>query len=158
LNIVTKNGSLWGTDQQKAILYGNLLHLIMSKIETISDLDSASEFLRTLNAVNSEKCEELIRDAKRIVEHPELSKYFSNDIEVYNEKEIITSNGEFVRPDRLVIKDERLTVIDYKTGSSDKKHNDQINFYANVLKEMNFQIEKKLLIYTNEDLKIVEVM
>ena len=45
-----------------------------------------------------------------------------------------------------------------KTGSSDKKHKDQINYYSNVLKEMDFQIEKKLLIYTNKDLKIVEVI
>jgi CRISPR/Cas system-associated exonuclease Cas4 (RecB family) len=50
-----------------------------------------------------------------------------------------------------------VTIIDYKTGSESQKHQQQIKNYARVLKQMNFKVAKRLLIYINDNIDIVEV-
>ena len=92
-----------------------------------------------------------------VVDHPELQQYFSEDIISYNEREVISEEGELLRPDRIIINDNRVSIIDYKTGSEDLKHHRQINSYARVFEAMDYTVEKKLLVYINDDLHITYV-
>jgi len=62
-----------------------------------------------------------------------------------------------VIPDRLVIKDNKVIIIDYKTGKPDKKYHDQISNYAKTLENLNYLIEKKLLVYINSEISVEEV-
>ena len=56
-----------------------------------------------------------------------LAPYFSSDIEVYNEREIMTSSGKIIIPDRFVVfKDSTAVIIDYKTGDSYDKYEAQL--------------------------------
>lgn len=63
----------------------------------------------------------------------------------------------FFRPDRLVLKDRIAVIIDYKTGLENKGYEAQINDYAQVLEEMGLIIDKKLIVYTNDTIKVLEV-
>ena len=156
LKIITNRGLLWDTDQEKAIEYGNIIHQIMSKIYTKNDIKMAlqRELDKTQSTINFEELEQTIN---QIVNNKILSKYFSEEYKIYNEKEIITKDGHFLRPDRLAIKNNHVVIIDYKTGQEDINYKNQLDRYASVLKEMNYTIEKKLIVYTNTDIKIVEV-
>ena len=107
-----------------------------------------------IKALESESLKQIVLS---IINHKMLSAYFSTDYLIYNEKDIITKEGHFFRPDRLVVKGNKAVIIDYKTGIENKKYEAQINDYANVLKEMNYTIEKKLIVYTNDTIKILEV-
>ena len=157
LNIITKNGQLWETEQQEAILYGNLLHIVMSKIETKKDIEEAIDAIVSEGLINNDDVKKIHSIVESIIHHKKLSKYYSDEYIIHNEKEIITENGEFLRPDRLAIKNDKVIVIDYKTGAESTLHKNQINRYASVLEDMNYSIDKKLLIYTNSDLNIIEV-
>ena len=50
-----------------------------------------------------------------------------------------------------------VTVIDYKTGSASSEHHQQLLKYERVLKSMGFKVDKKLLIYMNTEVDVVEV-
>jgi RecB family exonuclease len=50
-----------------------------------------------------------------------------------------------------------VTIIDYKTGSPDKKHVQQLQTYRDALESMDFTVLKKILIYLNEPIEIKEV-
>lgn len=157
LKVITKSGVLWETEQEKAIEYGNLVHLVMSKIKTKADIESALRFVVSDGYIKASDVDDLKQIVLSIIGNKELSEYFSEDYEIYNEKEIITSQGQFLRPDCLAIKDNQVTIIDYKTGGESKSYDAQLESYANVLKQMNFKIEKKLIVYTNDTIKISEV-
>ena len=70
---------------------------------------------------------------------------------VFNEKEIISPSG-IIRPDRINIHpDNSITLLDYKTGSENPAHNQQINGYAAVLQDMGYTIKEKLLVYVQKE-------
>ncbi len=71
---------------------------------------------------------------------------------IKNERDIITKNGSTLRPDRVVIKENKATIIDYKTGKRDIRYKDQIDSYADALEEMGYAIENKIIIYINEEI------
>ena len=157
ISIVTKSGYLWDTAQAKAIEKGNLLHLILSKIKTKNDIEAAFEDFVVNGTLSIEQVTELKNTLQSIVEHPDLKNYFSPEYKIRNEQEIISANGEISRPDRLVFLDEKnVVLIDYKTGAESSQHVLQLDDYAQSLNEMGYDVAKKILIYTNEEITIKE--
>ena len=105
--------------------------------------------------ISSAQSDGLSSTLDSIVNHPSLAPYFSSNLEVYNEKEIMTSNGTIIIPDRLVIfKDSSAVIIDYKTGDYYSKHEDQLENYSKIVKEMGYQVTKKILVYINASLLV----
>ena len=47
-------------------------------------------------------------------------------------------------------------IIDYKSGKEKPKHIDQLESYESVLKIMNLNVTKKILIYINDSIAIKE--
>jgi CRISPR/Cas system-associated exonuclease Cas4 (RecB family) len=158
LSIITKSGLLWDTQQEQAIEKGNLIHLILSKIKTEDDIEFAFEELISSGDLNTQNLESTKRAVKELIHHPELTRYFNTTSKVYNERDIITETGELLRPDRLNIDAQNnVVIIDYKTGEKQAHHKSQINAYQTVLEAMNLTITKKLLIYINESIEVIEV-
>ncbi|NNC49179.1 MAG: UvrD-helicase domain-containing protein [Flaviramulus sp.] len=158
ISVVTKSGYLWDTNQQEAIEKGNLLHNIMSKINTKNDIDNAiNDFIKS-SLVNVEQSTALKQLVYKIVEHPKLLRYYSANNSIYNERDIITKTGIVLRPDRVVVNSENeAVIIDYKTGIEDKKHEQQLQLYQDVLEDMKIDVKKKILIYLNDDILVKDI-
>jgi ATP-dependent exoDNAse (exonuclease V) beta subunit len=158
LSIITKAGLLWDTTQEQAIERGNLVHLILSKINTIEDVNFAFGDLITSGDIKKESSEELKALVLKVIEHPKLKLYFQDDFKIYNERDIITNTGQILRPDRLNInsKNEAI-IIDYKTGEKKQYHNSQLNDYELVLRHMNFSVAHKILVYINDTIDVIEI-
>ncbi|WP_179317242.1 UvrD-helicase domain-containing protein [Winogradskyella undariae] len=158
LNIVTKSGLLWDTEQEAAIERGNLVHLILSKIKTIEDIDSAFNELLISGDITTKNTDELKTLVLSVMEHVKLSKYFQNDFQIYNERDIIPLSGKILRPDRLNINfNNEVTIIDYKTGEQKSSHAAQLNDYESVLNDMNLKVTHKILVYLNDTIEVIEV-
>ncbi|MCK0123309.1 UvrD-helicase domain-containing protein [Gelidibacter sp. F2691] len=157
LKIVTNAGYLWDTEQEAAIEKGNLVHLIMSKIEYDHDLDLVFETLENNGGINQQQSTELRSIVNTLVQHQKLNAYFKPELKVYNEKDILASGGLILRPDRIVVNENReAVIIDYKTGAAHLNHHNQLKEYAAILEEMGFSVAKKILVYINEDIQIKE--
>ena len=157
LNILTNAGYLWDTAQESAMERGNLVHQIMSFIKTEADVDFALEHYKDLGMVNAEQLIELRHIINRIIHHDELKSYYKSDLTIYNERDIMSKYGKILRPDRVVINaTNQATIIDYKTGMKDAKHQEQLFDYQYVLEEMNFEVIRKILIYINDDIVVKE--
>jgi len=157
LSVLTKAGYLWDTDQKEAIEKGNLMHLILSKILYRRDVDFVFQDFISEGVLNKEQEKELKPLLINLVTTSELAVYFEEDYEVYNERSILSKNGNLLIPDRIVFKGKEATIIDYKTGVFDRKHEEQVNRYALMLQEMNYEINKKLLVYLDSEITIREV-
>ena len=157
LAILTKAGFLWDSEQGGAIEKGNLIHLILSKIIYKADVHVVFKELISHGTIAVEQ-EELLKPVLiNLIEKSEMAIYFEDDLEVFNERAILTKGGKTLIPDRIVFKGNKVTVIDYKTGSFDLKHEVQVNTYASVLSDMGYEVEKKLLVYLDDKIKIREV-
>ncbi|WP_225036051.1 UvrD-helicase domain-containing protein [Winogradskyella sp. SM1960] len=158
LSIVTKSGLLWDTEQEAAIERGNLVHLILSKIETIEDVDFAFNELLLSGDVTTDQSEVLKSLVLEVLNHPKLATYFQEGFKIYNERDIITSSGQIMRPDRLNINSKNEAIlIDYKTGDAKESHASQLNNYEAVLNEMNLNVIHKILVYINDAVEVLEV-
>jgi len=158
INIITKSGYLWNTSQKRAIERGNLVHDIMSQIKTKDDINFAFNTLISSGAINEEQVLELKPIVENIIHHPLLAYLFNTDVTVFNEREVITSQGDILRPDRVVVNSKNEAVIvDYKTGNASNSHTEQIKKYGKALSEMTFKVNKRILIYINDSIDIKEV-
>ncbi len=155
IKVVTKSGLLWDTTQQDAIEKGNLIHSIMSKINTKDDINFVvSEYINA-SSINKEQASILKGIANEIVNHPQLKDYYASNFTIYNERDIITKEGIILRPDRVVVNsNNEAIIIDYKTGLEDKKHHQQLQTYQDVLEDMSLKVIRKILVYINDDIQI----
>jgi len=157
LKIITNSGYLWDTEQEKAIEKGNLVHNIMAKIKTKADSDMALNSFLDSGKINSTQFAELQPIIESIINHKILAPYFEEALHIHNEKDIITKNGLILRPDRVVVnKNNETVIIDYKTGSENTKHEQQLLDYQYILEEMDFKVVKKILVYINDGIEIKE--
>ncbi|WP_397302746.1 UvrD-helicase domain-containing protein [Nonlabens ulvanivorans] len=146
----TRRGMLWASGVQEAINKGNLLHDYMSQIESIEDLPAVVLKIQNDDYISSQVKSELIETLNLLISPQYFEKYFKPDLNILNERGILTPEGKKFIPDRLIIDNGQVTIIDYKTGAQLEKHRDQLDYYAALLLQMDYKIKEKVLIYTDE--------
>ncbi len=150
--ILSKSGMLWDTEREAAILRGNLIHYILGKIETPEDLEVTLNHLIQNGDIEENKTNLLKTIIHKIIYHPKLRDYYSKGNIVKNEKDIISKDGTILRPDRVVLKGNKATIIDYKTGKKNPKHPKQLYMYADTLELMGYDIENKIIVYIEKEI------
>lgn len=142
----------WPFKDKDPTTWGNKVHYLLSEIDALKDV--AEVVNRASRNGTIDKVEQTYLAEKLIatLENPEISNYFSENITVYNERDIINPNGKIKRPDRIVQKGDEWAILDYKTGAPLPKHKAQLDEYADLLGKENV---KKHLVYINEEIEVV---
>ena len=158
VKIAQREALMWGTHQQDAIEYGNLIHEILSYIKTENDVEDAITKAIEKGLINDLQREMVTKTIREIVRHDDLQCYFSAKHRILNEQSIIQSDG-MVQPDRMVIADHNdVFLLDYKTGSHDKKYLLQLETYQNAIEKMGYKVTKKALVYIGkEEIKVLNL-
>ncbi len=143
--------------KKKEIVYGDLVHGLMEFIYTEKDMEAVLQSALNAGEISEEEMPEMKNRMLEILHHPDLIHYFSEDYKILNERDFVNESGKVFRPDRLVINENRCTIIDYKTGGEKPEHIRQMNEYASNLEKMSYQIEKKLIVYIGEGIEVKEV-
>ena len=158
IKIAQKEALMWGTHQQEAIEFGNVIHEILSFVETRNDVDLAIN-KAIENGLITILQKELVTDTiYKIVNHQDLLDYFANENEVFNEKTIIQKERSTIKPDRIVInKRKEAFLLDYKTGSPNPKYKYQLENYQNAIEKMGFSVLKKALVYIGVEIDVVHL-
>ena len=158
IKIAQRESLMWNTKQQKAIEYGNILHEILSFIKTKEDIDLAITKAIENGLIVSSQKEYVLKTIHEIVNHQDLSLFFSNEHKILNEKTIIQKEGNLVIPDRMVLtKLNEIYLLDYKTGSHQTKYQLQLENYQKAIEKMGFKVTKKALVYIGDTLEIVNL-
>lgn len=149
-NLITTSGSLWESGAELAMEQGNVLHQLLSNIKTEADIGRALTSMQRNGQISHQEIDALKAVLLKIVRHPELAQFFFSDTIVWNERDIITEIGLILRPDRIVLQDKAVTIIDYKTGIRSTAHHAQVNEYAMAMEAMNYTVKNKIVVYINE--------
>ena len=134
--------------------WGVQLHAVMANINTRSDIDNALDYGKKMLNITPEETEVLAQKIRKLFTINQFSMWFKEGVHAYNEKDIITSQGKSLRPDRVVLSEQETSIIDYKTGHFHPSYLKQLNNYAQALMEMGYKNVKKYLVFV-EDEKIM---
>lgn len=128
--------------EQRFIDRGRLLHTLFSAIRTEADIDEAISRLVFEGVIGRQETEEEIRAlTQRAFELPQVKEWYDGTWRLFNECDIIwTENGELRnrRPDRVMMKDGRLVVVDFKFGKPSKQYIRQVKDYMQLLTRMGY--------------------
>ena len=125
---------------------GILMHGILNEATDAADAERRIGEARAAGRLSDGQAEELAATIRRELNRPEVAEWFAPDFwdEIRNENDIIS--GAVVgtrRPDRVMIKGDRVTVVDYKFGADKHKaHLRQTGEYMRLIAEMGYgQVE-----------------
>jgi ATP-dependent exoDNAse (exonuclease V) beta subunit len=136
---------------------GLLVHELLAKIQYAYEVQSVVEDAQVSGIIGKEERDHYLQMVTNIVEHPEISAYFDEEVEVFNERDILIPNDTFVRPDRIIKKKNSWVILDYKTGKQHPKHITQINHYREILEQMTQETPKCFLVYIGKKATVKQI-
>jgi ATP-dependent exoDNAse (exonuclease V) beta subunit len=158
IKIAQREALMWGTHQQEAIEYGNVIHEILSFVKTKKDIDLAITKSIETGLITFSQKETVCKTIEEIVEHLELTSYFAEGNEILNEQTIIQKEGKTVKPDRMVLtKNKEVFLLDYKTGTHNVKYQQQLEHYQAAIEKMGYKVVKKSLVYIGKEIVVVDL-
>jgi hypothetical protein len=137
------------------IYYGTVLHDIFSRIRNRGDIKGAVDAAVADGYIPVEIAIKTREMVEEMISRPGVGPWFDDDAEVLTEAEILTGAGDIRRPDRIVIRNGRVTIIDYKFGEERREHLTQIENYSALLSNMGYEVSEACLWYVESD-KIVK--
>jgi ATP-dependent exoDNAse (exonuclease V) beta subunit len=134
------------TIQKKAFInVGNVMHSILSEIQTEEDIDYSLRKLEEEgivydNNITVEKLQKMLRDSFNI---KIVKDWFSDKWQVFNECSILkvnpeTNKVEVKRPDRVMTDGKQMIVVDFKFAAPKEEHKSQVKEYMQLLNDMGY--------------------
>ena len=158
IKIAKREALMWGTHQQEAIVYGNIIHEILSFVKSSDDVAIAIEKAIENGLITALQKQTVQQTITEIVEHDALQQYFSPQNQVLNEQAIIRKDSGTIKPDRMVLTaNNEILLLDYKTGQHQPKYQKQLESYQQAIESMAFSVTKKALVYIGEAVKIINL-
>lgn len=158
IKIAQREALMWGTHQQEAISYGNIVHEILAFVKDKSDIDLAVTKSLENGMITYDQVDPVLLTLKEIVNHPELSICFDGNHTVLNEQTIVQKEGRILKPDRVVfLENKEAYLLDYKTGAINAKYQKQIQEYQDAIEDLGYKVLKKALVYIGEEIEVVNL-
>ncbi|HKZ38461.1 MAG TPA: UvrD-helicase domain-containing protein [Chryseolinea sp.] len=139
------------------ITFGIHLHTILSRIKYASEIAEALEGILLEGYITQEEKAPLLKQLQELLNIPQVAAWFKPDWEVRTEVPILLPEGTENRIDRLMIKDKKVIIVDFKTGDPMKSDQRQVLSYIEILRKMNFVDIEGYLLYI-KDSQVVSVM
>ncbi|MFZ0595954.1 MAG: 3'-5' exonuclease, partial [Flavobacterium sp.] len=158
IRIAQREALMWGTHQQEAISYGNIIHETLAFVKDKSDIDLAVTKALENGLITVDQTELVLKTLGEIVHHPELSVCFDGNYTVLNEQTIVQKEGRILKPDRIVLTQNREAyLLDYKTGVINSKYAQQIQEYQDAIEDLGYKVLKKALVYIGTEIDVVNL-
>jgi len=124
--------------------YGISIHNYLASLTSFPQ--NKEEIDLAVQHVDTVYREVLVLFFNKILNDPSLSPCFAPNVKVLNETSILFTNGNLLRPDRVVFLEDKVVVIDYKTGEPHSSHKEQIEQYCEAIREMGYSnVEGRVL-------------
>lgn len=158
IKIATLDALMWDTKKRDSIEFGNVLHEILSRIESEKDVEKSIQMALDSGMITHENRQDITSSIYNIIHHPELKEFFNPSYRILNERTIVQKGLQLSKPDKVVLTSNKTAMLlDYKTGQKSDKYTIQINNYALALEEIGLQVTKKVLIYIGEEIEVVNI-
>lgn len=142
------------------VAYGNTMHSIMSRIDTVADVDASVAKAVLAGEVSQAEAQGIAAELKQRLSEPPVAQWFDGSMpQVFTEVEIMSASATR-RPDRVMIApDGSAVAVDYKFGDKHRpRYEAQVKEYIALLRKAGFQSVRGYLWYygSNEVKEIKE--
>lgn len=136
---------------------GIVLHDILAQVKTSHDLRSAVDYARMSGDLTAEEAETAFDLLRTAIDSVQERGWFADDVtQMYNEVSLIDTDGEISRPDRVMIRNGKVVIVDYKFGEHQRKYETQVRKYMDIWHRMGYEGVSGFLWYVDA-LTVVEV-
>jgi hypothetical protein len=143
-------------DQRKRVNWGRIMHEVFESIGTASDIAYAVNKLVLEGKISESDRIGIAEKIMAVLSEPTVRDWFEPGLKIMNEAEILTAEGTAKRPDRVIIRDDKVTVVDFKFGTEKREHINQISNYRMLLLSMGYPEVEAFLWYVDNN-KIIPV-
>jgi ATP-dependent exoDNAse (exonuclease V) beta subunit len=144
---------------QESRMMGRIIHGVLENMQAPDELKLALQSEAKKQALNDLTIAKIKTHLEQLLAQSDIPKLIfpQQNEHTLDEREILISASERIRPDRVIIGLNEVRVIDYKTGLPRKRDVKQIQEYAYALMAMGYQNCKAYLVYTDE-IKVQQVI
>ena len=136
---------------------GVVLHDILAHVNVPEDLESAvRQAVQSGELTGSEADEAYGLLSERIAAAADRGWFPSDADRILNEASLIDTDGQICRPDRVVIADGKVIIIDYKFGEHHRIYERQLKKYAGIWSRLGYEDVTSYLWYVHTD-EVVKV-
>ncbi len=139
---------------KKKINYGKLMHEVFEGINTPTDIPFAVRKLVLEGKLPEEESSEIEKRVNSLISAPQVAGWFSSGIEVMKEAGILMPTGNIRRPDRVIFKDGKTIIVDFKFGEENSHYAAQVDQYRGLLIDMGYNNVEAYIWYVDNN-KIV---
>jgi ATP-dependent helicase/nuclease subunit A len=136
--------------------FGKNIHHILETVQSKEDLGASIRRSVSAGYFSPEEALAVELGITKLFSIPEVEDWFSGNWEILNEAGILVPGYGERRPDRVMIRDGKVLVIDYKTGLPESRHAKQVESYMKLLTAMGYTEVTGFLLYLDAEL-LVEV-
>jgi len=143
---------------------GTQLHNLLSKLSTdtiITELINSEVKQKNLN---QEYSKEFIEIINKLLNSKDTRYIFDKKYEFISEKDIIINQSETIRPDKIIMVNNKYTIIDFKysiydeiSASEKEKHIKQITNYIDVFDSMQNTKTNGILLYLHKNIETIGI-
>jgi ATP-dependent helicase/nuclease subunit A len=141
---------------REKINYGIHMHTVLARMKYADDLADTIDAISLEGLITHQEKSGIHQALKDLLLISHVSEWFSKSWEVKTEVPILLPGGKENRLDRLIYKNKKAIVIDFKTGEAKRNDNEQVLEYMEILRQMNFTDVQGFLLYIREK-EVVEV-
>lgn len=115
------------------------MHEVLSRVRVASDVESAIKDYLRAGVVGQEEADQLVARLGALLATPGVEAWYDGSTRVLNEVDILLGKGETRRPDRVMIGDGKVTVVDYKFGEKiSSRYQRQMREYVRLIRKMGY--------------------
>jgi hypothetical protein len=143
-------------EAREKINYGKLMHDIFEGIKTPADIKSSVRKLVLEGKLTEKESEDLEKRVEDLINSPRVTEWFQSGNEILTEAGILLPSGNTKRPDRVIFRNGKTTIIDFKFGEENPRYAEQVDQYRRLLIEMGYDNIEAFIWYVDKN-KIVSV-
>ena len=136
---------------------GVVLHDILAHVNVPEDLEGAVRQAVQAGELTGSEADEAYRLLSERIAAAAGRGWFPSDADrILNEASLIDTDGQICRPDRVVIADGKVIIIDYKFGEHHRIYERQLKKYAGIWSRLGYEDVTSYLWYVHTD-EVVKV-
>jgi ATP-dependent exoDNAse (exonuclease V) beta subunit len=143
--------------------FGNYLHELISKNKHHNRLKEEALSYCQLKQLTDSTTKRLVDTAEQLMNDEQLNQWLAKANCVLRERDIITPEGNILRPDMLLMHNDCWILLDFKTGQPKKSHQKQVQQYGDVIAQLpqvsskNLRVDKYLIYLSEEKIEYTHV-
>lgn len=139
------------SDVRNRINYGKLMHSVFEKVICIDDVHEAVRKMVLEGNILENEAADLESRIRSLLNQPVVKDWFDKDNKVLNEASILIPHAGTKRPDRIIFRNGRIIIIDFKFGEENPHYLAQIKQYCTILNAMGYNDVKAFLWFVDDN-------